>query len=95
MIKYVHELDQNASFRESVKRAFVKTGSYHDGNNNFVAYSSHKNADQGALPAKSPGVKWIDLSQGDDDDVEVEVDIDSDSDSDDDGGDGSSSESDD
>ena len=94
MIKYVHELDQNASFRESVKRAFVKTGSYHDGNNNFVAYSSHKNADQGALPAKSPGVKWIDLSQGDDDDVEVDVDIDSDSDSDDDGSDGSSSEGD-
>ena len=54
-----------------------------------------RQAVQGALPAKSPGVKWIDLSQGDDDDVEVDVDIDSDSDSDDDGSDGSSSEGDD
>ena len=72
---------------------FVNTGSYHDGNDNFVPYSFIVNADQGALPARSSGVKWIDLSQVDNDDVEVDVDLDSDSDSDDDGSDGSSSES--
>jgi hypothetical protein len=100
MMNYVQQLSNGDGvkeifFRESVRKTFLSTGSFHDGSERFVRYSSTASADQGAISAGRDRPLYIDMTLEDALEDAVEgADVD-DSDSDDENNDDSDDGSDD
>ena len=70
LFEYVESLsddtsEKNQSFRESVRKSFISTGSYPSDGINFIKYSSEKRADLGKIAAEHQRPEFIDLTEDD------------------------------